>query len=596
MHRFGGFGALETKFRSFDGELALQGRRGDRRVCEPVRRRRPGRRRGAAGRLRRVAGAAGRRRGRGVKMLWQHDPARPIGVWDEVREDGRGLYVKGRLLLEVQAAREAHVLLQAGAIDGLSIGYRTLRARRPRAASGSCTRSSSGRCRWSPSRCCPRRGSQVGRAPKPRRRIWRGPWRRASARPGRCWREPCRREFSHQGKSSMQKAETTSRAGTAAPGQGPHRKSRRPCRGFLGEFNAFQSEIKSKLQEQETRLAMLDRKSIALSRPHAGPRRRDRHAAQEGLRRLSALGRRRRPARPDRRGEGAFDRGGGGRRLSGRSGDRGPDRRRAALVGLDPDHRQCGDASRRAPSTCWSTTPTSAPAGRPRPRRSAETGTPQVDRISIPLHELSALPKASQRLLDDSAFDVEGWLAQRIADKFSRAEAAAFIAGDGIDKPTGFLNYPKVDNASSPGARSATCRPARPAISRQRSGGRDRRSGLCAGRALPGQRDLRDELQDRRRGAQDEGRRRAVPVVGRARRRRAGAADGLSGADRRGHAGHRGERLSRSPTAISAPAIPWRSGRTCASCAIRSRPSRTCCSMPPSASAATSATSRRSSS
>jgi HK97 family phage prohead protease len=66
--------------------------------------------------------------GRRVKMLWQHDPAQPIGVWDEVREDGRGLFVKGRLLLEVRAAREAHVLLQAGAIDGLSIGYRTLRA------------------------------------------------------------------------------------------------------------------------------------------------------------------------------------------------------------------------------------------------------------------------------------------------------------------------------------------------------------------------------------------------------------------------------------------------------------------------------------
>lgn len=66
--------------------------------------------------------------GSGVKMLWQHDPTRPIGVWDEVREDGRGLWVKGRLLLEVQAAREAHILLQAGAIDGLSIGYRTVRS------------------------------------------------------------------------------------------------------------------------------------------------------------------------------------------------------------------------------------------------------------------------------------------------------------------------------------------------------------------------------------------------------------------------------------------------------------------------------------
>jgi len=76
----------------------------------------------------------------------------------------------------------------------------------------------------------------------------------------------------------------------------------------------------------------------------------------------------------------------------------------------------------------------------------AESDTPVIDRISIPLHELSALPKASQRLLDDSAFDVEGWLAGRIADKFARAEAAAFIAGDGVDKPRGFLTHPAVDN------------------------------------------------------------------------------------------------------------------------------------------------------
>jgi len=47
-----------------------------------------------------------------------------------------------------------------------------------------------------------------------------------------------------------------------------------------------------------------------------------------------------------------------------------------------------------------------------------ETGTPQIDRISIALHELSALPKVSQRLLDDSAFDIESWLAGRIAAKF----------------------------------------------------------------------------------------------------------------------------------------------------------------------------------
>ncbi|RWR14909.1 phage major capsid protein [Paenirhodobacter populi] len=77
-----------------------------------------------------------------------------------------------------------------------------------------------------------------------------------------------------------------------------------------------------------------------------------------------------------------------------------------------------------------------------------ETATPQIERISIPLFELAAMPKASQRLLDDSAFDIEGWLAGRIAEKFARAEAAAFVSGDGVDKPKGFLAHEKAANAA----------------------------------------------------------------------------------------------------------------------------------------------------
>ncbi|MBA3911558.1 MAG: HK97 family phage prohead protease [Rhodobacter sp.] len=75
--------------------------------------------------LKRLAARAGR-----VKMLWQHDPAQPIGVWDEVREDATGLWVKGRILTEVEKGREAAALVAAGAIDGLSIGYRTVKAER----------------------------------------------------------------------------------------------------------------------------------------------------------------------------------------------------------------------------------------------------------------------------------------------------------------------------------------------------------------------------------------------------------------------------------------------------------------------------------
>jgi len=81
---------------------------------------------GAYARSLTALGAAGRK----VKMLWQHDPAQPIGVWDEVREDGRGLYVKGRILTDVEKGREAAALIGAGAIDGLSIGYRTVRAQK----------------------------------------------------------------------------------------------------------------------------------------------------------------------------------------------------------------------------------------------------------------------------------------------------------------------------------------------------------------------------------------------------------------------------------------------------------------------------------
>lgn len=66
--------------------------------------------------------------GRQVKMLWQHDPAQPIGVWDEVREDAKGLFVRGRILDSVEKGREAAALIGAGAIDGLSIGYRTVRS------------------------------------------------------------------------------------------------------------------------------------------------------------------------------------------------------------------------------------------------------------------------------------------------------------------------------------------------------------------------------------------------------------------------------------------------------------------------------------
>ena len=243
----------------------------------------------------------------------------------------------------------------------------------------------------------------------------------------------------------MQKAESKSRAETAAPGPNPQMEVKAALSGFLAEFNAFQSDIKSKLQEQESRLAMLDRKSIAMNRPPLAraaeteaPHKKAfaaylRSGDDDGLRGLTV---------EEKALSTAVAADGGylvdpvtAAQIVGVLRSSASIRTIANVVSVEAsafdvlvDHTDIG--------TGWATE-TGA---------QAETGTPQVDRISIPLHELSALPKASQRLLDDSAFDVEGWLAQRIADKFSRAEAQAFIAGDGHDKPTGFLSYPKVAN------------------------------------------------------------------------------------------------------------------------------------------------------
>jgi HK97 family phage major capsid protein len=243
----------------------------------------------------------------------------------------------------------------------------------------------------------------------------------------------------------MQKPETDPRTETVAPERSPQMEVKAALTGFLGEFNAFQSEIKAKLQEQESRLAMLDRKSIAMNRP--------------------PLARGAETDTPHKKAFAAYLRSGDDDGLRGLVVEEKALSSAVAADGgylVDPQTASQIVGVLRSSASIRSIanvvqveasafdvlvdhTDTGAGWASETAERS-ETGTPQVDRISIPLHELSALPKASQRLLDDSAFDVEGWLAQRIADKFSRAEAAAFVAGDGNDKPTGFLSYPKIDN------------------------------------------------------------------------------------------------------------------------------------------------------
>lgn len=67
-----------------------------------------------------------------IRMLFQHDPAQPIGRWLSITQDATGLYVRGKLSMDVQRSAELAGLLRDGAIDGLSIGFKTIRARRDR--------------------------------------------------------------------------------------------------------------------------------------------------------------------------------------------------------------------------------------------------------------------------------------------------------------------------------------------------------------------------------------------------------------------------------------------------------------------------------
>lgn len=79
----------------------------------------------------------------------------------------------------------------------------------------------------------------------------------------------------------------------------------------------------------------------------------------------------------------------------------------------------------------------------PRP----ETASPQLAELSFPTMELFAMPAATSTLLDDAAINIDAWLAEEVRTAFASAEGQAFVNGDGINRPRGFLGYPVVDNA-----------------------------------------------------------------------------------------------------------------------------------------------------
>ncbi len=78
----------------------------------------------------------------------------------------------------------------------------------------------------------------------------------------------------------------------------------------------------------------------------------------------------------------------------------------------------------------------------------AETGTPELEKVRISVHQIYAKPRASQKILDDARIDVENWLVGKVSEKMAASENAAFVNGDGDNKPKGFLSYPLVNVAA----------------------------------------------------------------------------------------------------------------------------------------------------
>ncbi|MEL7090635.1 MAG: phage major capsid protein [Pseudomonadota bacterium] len=242
----------------------------------------------------------------------------------------------------------------------------------------------------------------------------------------------------------MSKTDAAARAGE---GLSPAQEVAEAVMGFVTEFKGFEAELQTRLQQTEERLTMLDRKTMTAARtPLAGaadfeaPHQKAfnaylRSGEDDGLRGLEIEG---------KSMSTAVNSDGGylvdpatSETVKSVLNSTASIRSIASVVNVEAtsydvliDHGDVG--------TGWATEAGSV----------TESATPSIDRITIPLHELSALPKASQRLLDDSAFDIEGWLAGRVADKFARAEAAAFISGDGVDKPRGFLTHTMVADGS----------------------------------------------------------------------------------------------------------------------------------------------------
>jgi len=174
-----------------------------------------------------------------------------------------------------------------------------------------------------------------------------------------------------------------------------------------------------------------------------------------------------------------------------------------------------------------------------------ETDSPTLaalSEMSFPTMELYAMPAATSALLDDSAVNIDEWIAEEVRDSFAQQEGTAFVTGNGTAKPKGFLDYTKIDNASWVWGDIGFIKTG---VNGGDGGSRRQadRPRLHGESRLPRQRHLRLQSRHPGRDPQDEGRRGPLPLAARNQGRRPLHADRLSRRGIGGHAGHRHRQL-----------------------------------------------------
>ncbi|MEG8220124.1 phage major capsid protein [Sphingomonas sp. HH69] len=362
-------------------------------------------------------------------LLWQHDPSEPIGVWLALREDATGLHVTGKLILETRRGQEAYALLKAGALNGLSIGFRTRASER---------RNGGGRVLQDLELI---EISLVSIPAATRARVTGVKAAQAD-------------QPAAMGAASTRKINMTVETKAPAPEAGNDGK-----------------DVESRVGALEETVAGIDTR-LASVEDAVGNVAKSAERIEQKLNRPGAIEARAEPGKIEAKAFGSFlrygrealpvdevkalrvadDTAGGYLAPADFAAEvvkgiveRSPIRQ-AARVGTTSSGEVILPKRTGQPTGHW--------VGETEDR--TETGA-TYGQIEIPIHEMACYVDVSQRLLEDAAVNVEGEVAFDLAEEFGRLEALAFMQGNGVKKPLGVMEaagvaYTHTGNASTLGS------------------------------------------------------------------------------------------------------------------------------------------------